>query len=758
MRSDVALWADALEAEDFLTPAEILPEAGGARGPVVFGDGTLLGIFVYLALNADLTADPSTWALTQIPSELVRYESGITVRSGRTSENDTVAAGEGSLVLDNRDGRFTRRNPLSPYYPYLTRNTPIFVDVNAGNGAYPFLRQYVSEYVPGWDKSGNDAVMTIKSGGPLRRLGQNNPPLRSAAYRAIITDPDLVQYWSCEDDSDSTSLASAVGVGTALFMIGTVTPAASTVTTGTEALPTLGTGTSYVRGDTGMANAGTSTAWTYFGTYYFTSVPVFTAGDGLSYLLYIPTSPTGSLTRWLVYWNDSDNTVYLEVRSVSAVVTTVAGPVLTNAEMINCFLTFWVSASQSGSNVAYAFGVERTTTTTTASQSASGTINTQTVRQVTQMLAFNGKSAADTVVGHLAVLDRALASTDNTPCYGAFNGYIGETALERITRLCSEENVPLTMLPETAPSTTMGPQTTSSFLDNLKDAESVDGGALYEDGFGLGYQPLSARYNQNPALRLSYTGNDLGDIPQIPDDDLYLRNQWTIARTDGSSGTYSDAVSIARDDLHADSETLQLESDDQPIQVAAWRTHLGTNDDPRWATLRLRLDSAAGRALIPAWTQVGFGDVITISDVPDYVAGAIGDEEMVLEGASQRVDQFTWTVDAATSPGRVYHVFELESLAYGALETDGSTITVAIDSDDTSLTVATTDTTSPVWTQDTTDMPFDIEIGGERMRVTAVSGATSPQTFTVTRSVNGIVKSHAVGASVTMWDGGVLAK
>jgi len=32
--------------------------------------------------------------------------------------------------------------------------------------------------------------------------------------------------------------------------------------------------------------------------------------------------------------------------------------------------------------------------------------------------------------------------------------------------------------------------------------------------------------------------------------------------------------------------------------------------------------------------------------------------------------------------------------------------------------------------------------------VTAITGTTSPQTATVTRSVNGVVKSHATGAPV----------
>jgi len=46
---------------------------------------------------------------------------------------------------------------------------------------------------------------------------------------------------------------------------------------------------------------------------------------------------------------------------------------------------------------------------------------------------------------------------------------------------------------------------------------------------------------------------------------------------------------------------------------------------------------------------------------------------------------------------------------------------------------------------------FDLLMEGERVTVTNISGASSPQTFTVTRSVNGIVKAHAAGLAVSLF-------
>lgn len=56
-----------------------------------------------------------------------------------------------------------------------------------------------------------------------------------------------------------------------------------------------------------------------------------------------------------------------------------------------------------------------------------------------------------------------------------------------------------------------------------------------------------------------------------------------------------------------------------------------------------------------------------------------------------------------------------------------------------------------------TEFPFDLLVGGERITVTAISGTASPQAATVTRSVNGVVKSHSSGADVVLADPAVLA-
>ncbi len=51
----------------------------------------------------------------------------------------------------------------------------------------------------------------------------------------------------------------------------------------------------------------------------------------------------------------------------------------------------------------------------------------------------------------------------------------------------------------------------------------------------------------------------------------------------------------------------------------------------------------------------------------------------------------------------------------------------------------------------TGDFPFDVAMGGEQIAVTAVTGTSSPQTFTVVRSKNGVVKAQTAGADVRLF-------
>jgi hypothetical protein len=122
-------------------------------------------------------------------------------------------------------------------------------------------------------------------------------------------------------------------------------------------------------------------------------------------------------------------------------------------------------------------------------------------------------------------------------------------------------------------------------------------------------------------------------------------------------------------------------------------------------------------------------------------------------GTSSALAAATWerrSVIGTAPVGAVYG-------RYGPTLTGSPATGTAMWIDDTSLATALSvaTTTGPVWRDGAVD--FDIGIAGERITVFRVSGTTSPQTFGVTRSVNGVGKTQASGASVSLWRPGRLA-
>lgn len=130
-------------------------------------------VSVHLALTADLTADPSTWTWDEdITTYVMTREGGITIRRGRLNEQVQAQPSTCTMLLNNRDGRFSRLNPSSTYYGRLRKGTPIRVRINPGGGLVTRFVGFVSEWPVEWDQSETDFWVRLRADGVLRRVGQ----------------------------------------------------------------------------------------------------------------------------------------------------------------------------------------------------------------------------------------------------------------------------------------------------------------------------------------------------------------------------------------------------------------------------------------------------------------------------------------------------------------------------------------------------------------------------------------------------------
>jgi hypothetical protein len=229
-------------------------------------------------------------------------------------------------------------------------------------------------------------------------------------------------------------------------------------------------------------------------------------------------------------------------------------------------------------------------------------------------------------------------------------------------------------------------------------------------------------------------------------DDQRLRNDVTVNWTGGSSAHLVDQTSIDSEGLYDEEVEVNVATDERLDNQAGWRLHLGT-----WPELRLPAISTglvkAGTPVVNGWLNTDLGDRVTATNLMrQYDPTA----DQLLEGYEETLSLFGWDVALIGSPAGPWEVGVRDDPTRGKRDTAGTVLNNACDSDDTALTMRVD--VGPHWTTAAGDVPFDINIGGEQMRVTAVTlFAGAFYVFTVTRSINGVVKSHAAESAVNLW-------
>ena len=194
----------------------------------------------------------------------------------------------------------------------------------------------------------------------------------------------------------------------------------------------------------------------------------------------------------------------------------------------------------------------------------------------------------------------------------------------------------------------------------------------------------------------------------------------------------------------------------QTFDQAGWRLHLGTWPGYRYPTITLDLFAEAGVAvqesrepyILPTFAAADLAFRATVTSPPDDITDII---DVIIEGYTEVLEPFGWSVAANASPYGPWRVGLLaqttgETVETGWLDWISCVLATGVDESATSWQI----TASPVDTTDAQDFPRDAFIGGERITVTACSGASAPQTWTVVRSVNGITKSHLTGERISL--------
>lgn len=607
---------------------------------------------------------------------------------------------------------------------------------------------------PRWDLTGQDVYVPVQASGMLRRLGASGAtPLNSPLYRAYMRftgDPAPVAYWPCEDASGSTSLASALpGVNPMTF----------------SGTPQLASDSSYICSQAIPVVNGSNWAGT---------VPTYTApaaaANVLRFLMKIPSaSPPvdGAIvarmyTAGTIAWCDllCRTGGKLELIGYNA-----SGVVLfdTGASLFSIFdqqARVSVELSVSGGNIQYTVA-SLAAFSTVGLVHGSGTV-AGTLGNVTLVRIAPAGALAQIVLGHVSVQSALVSIFDIGAALGAWEG---EAAAVRVARLCFEEGLGYRIYGHPADSVAMGAQTTGTLVSLLQECESADQGLLSEAraALAIGYRTRVSMLNQSAAVALSYTAAHLSPDVLPSDDDQYLLNDVIVTRTGGGSSARATLATGAMSvqappggiGEYQGGQSQNLYSDAQLGDAAGWLLHISSVDELRYPSLQLDLARSELASLTGAIRDIEIGDRITVSGTPAWLPPD-GVSQLV-RGSTEECYGFTHRIKWVCAPESPYRVAVLDDPVYGKLDTDGSSIVGNPSATATSLQVATTNPNSPLWTTNAGDFPFDIEVAGERITVTNITGASSPQTFTVTRSVNGVVKAQSSGADVRLFQPAILS-
>lgn len=733
--------------------------------------GETVRIVVEFAFNADLTQPPASWAWFDTTHD-VQINDGkrIMATLGKQDAHSVASPAQVQFTLDNRANKYGK-NPLSQYWPGVRRGVPVRVRAVFNNSdpgqSVTLFQGRASTFQPQFDGTGRYAVMAVTANGAFRALGQGNQPVFSTLRQYIPTTANLVAYWPMEDPSGVVQFSGGTPATPPMTFTTGVNAHSNSTAASSDSVPVFVSGTALAAMPSYMDNSAYQiralVAWPVAGSALpnqTTVFRVFLNGSGITNFD-IEYDTGGSLE--LIGFSGSGSIVFD------------SGAQAMGADGTTGIVA--VSFAKSGANIAVKMsyqpiGAASPTYYTT-------TVTSQVVGRIDHIEIFpDGIANASVGIGHLAVQSQA---TDAIEWTQPLNAYDGEFCYDRMTRLLALAgySAVTTITDGVTFPMRMGPQRIDSLLNLIRECEATDGGVLY-DGHGdsLTYMSHGVMENLSAAFTVDATTQLMPPFAPI-DDDQQLRNSWTYTQRSGASVTYTDsdpgdANSTVNVGVYPDSATVNVFGNNDAevgtktggfgtkalLNLASWNVHRDTQDNYRIPAFQLAFHR--NPELLSAFVgNLIFGlhrmDVTNLSTV--YAQMPPWTSQNMIVGYTHYIDQFRWDVAVNVIPYEPWHVGVVAAASGDTgvnvlrCDTVGSSLAADAAAGASTLSVASTD--KGLWTTVADDFPFQVKISGIPVTVTNITGASSPQTFTVDPTT--VIKPLANGSDVRLWNPAVLA-
>jgi hypothetical protein len=610
---------------------------------------------------------------------------------------------------------------------------------------------------------GGDRWVEVEAGDPLLRLqAPQADALRSALWREILFGGP-VEFWPITDGADAPYAASALPGGTPLSLVSRDFLTAALVPLDWEpvtynawvepiATPAANTQLTFI----GAISMGAATEWAF--DFAFTATADVAASGGAIVLLQNDGKRTTSepLIEWvLAFVNGEWELDHRIWTGPASVVTTVVGGAAVSYQDGRVHYAR-VTTVRDGADVDWEVWLDGISL-------GSGT-DTLDWDPLTVFQGATGTDTGQTSMGFAVAWDTA------TPPFNAFNaavvGRSGELVGDRLARLFDEEDIAFELVGDAADTEAAGPQLIDTLASNAAACEAVDMGLLHgtRHQVGVTYRTRVSLYGPNQtAVTLDVdAGGEVAPPLEPVIGSLGVVNDVTVKRPNGSSArSVAESGPLNVNPPHLDREgvgrypvdpPVNPDSDDQLQGLADWRRYRGTIKAVRYPQVTVNYGALAAdtkTALAAAVTRLRIGDRVDLDNaeptgvmqiVPGYsetIGPVVAEHEVSLNGTPANVYE-----------AGVYNA--AESRYDSAYSTTAAQITTGTS---TSLSVAV-ETGRGLWVtgSGSPQFPIDLNLLGARVRVTAISGASSPQTFTIsTTVVNGINKVIPSGTPVRLW-------
>ncbi|GIH98088.1 hypothetical protein [Planobispora takensis] len=603
-----------------------------------------------VVVEVDFTAD-GTW--TDITG-YVRLDDRITITRGRGDEQAEVRPGTLSLVLDNRDGRFTPGSPASPYWPNVKKGRPIRVRVVHDGGESTRFHGYVNEWPVTWDGGTAVTLSHVTATDVFKRLGNLAAKRSLLELEMLAHHPDA--YYTLAEQSGARSAGDSSGNGR----------------------PSMGR-YQYGGGGTGEVDFGDGTGP---GTDGLPAVVFRPESSSVGWFLATPRSTTATGSIVLACWMN----------------TTVKGRVfmaLWGGDSIA--LTVKTNAADGKLNVAVSNGG---TATISGGLAGSPNLADGQTHLVTVLVQPGGPTYASVDGGPLGMVGSFAPSPDfgpwvNMPAYrwifaGAGPSFAGPVApgslfdgiLSHLWYAQRETMPDWTEVweagnPETTPDrferacrligvtgTTVGTSETDiggqavagrAPIQVLRDVAGVESGLVYasRSDASVVFECRTHRYNRPSSLTLTADQLAEGGLAWS-DDDQHLVNDVTHKRDGGADQRWTDMSSTAAYGTYADDVTLPWASDTDALLAAQWKVSNGADPPPRITSVSVVANTldTYGDVLV-----LDLSDVVTLTGLP---AGSPQTETAVhMEGYTEVIDYRHHAITFNTSPAAVSRVWRL---------------------------------------------------------------------------------------------------